>query len=132
MSTRDLDEINRRLAAIQDELIATPRDDFATRHLLRSEQDKLRGLAADYAVDRDANRSDEELLAELEARQTVLQELGAKLINSAKLAGFDNSASAGAQDGPALNSRMLDAQGADGHKQRIAAIKAVLASRGVL
>ena len=50
---QDLDAVNRELAEVVDALNATPSDDFAARHALRTRQDQLRELAAEFRVDAD-------------------------------------------------------------------------------
>ena len=65
MST--LEDVVGRLAAIQDELLALPAGPSKRRFDLLTEQDRLRGMAAEFAERRDEHRSADELRAELEA-----------------------------------------------------------------
>ncbi len=68
----NLEEINKELAAVVDELNATPSTDFAKRHELRTRQDELRKLADMYRTDFDKSRSTVALERELRARQAQL------------------------------------------------------------
>ena len=63
MDDADLDRLVAELGAVQDELLATPADDFARRYELGKRQDELREQVA--AFDPDAGRSRAELEAEM-------------------------------------------------------------------
>ena len=59
----DPTEINRKLADVQDRLIALPEDAFAQRWELRKEQDELREQAREFAYAVDEDKFDDELPA---------------------------------------------------------------------
>ena len=127
----DVNEINRRLAAVVDELNATPTTDFAKRHELRTRQDELRALAARHRTDFDDSRSSADLGAELAARRAqldALAEAGIDLVTQAGggsgTAGSYTSAGEGA-----LNAKIREANDADTIRARIAKLEELLSGR---
>lgn len=127
----DINEINRQLAAVVDELNATPSTDFARRHELRTRQDELRELAAQHRTDFDDSRSSADLEAELAARRAqldALAEAGIDLVTQAGggsgTAGSYTSASEGA-----LNAKIREANDADTIRARIAKLEELLRRR---
>lgn len=69
--TLSLDAITRRLAELQDEIMALEPGPSPGRYMLMLEQDKLRLAAREYRSDWDDERSDEDLESELEALQEL-------------------------------------------------------------
>ena len=85
MTDVDLDELVAELAAVQDELLATPIDDFARRYELNKRQDELREQVASF--DPDAGRSRAELEAELKALRAQVAAIEKQRIDLVKQAG---------------------------------------------
>lgn len=130
-----LDELNRRLAEIQDRLLELGREDFAARYELQLEQDRLRRQSRRHASDRDSNRPSQELLAELRARESALEQIRRGMVNSAAQAGGGGGGSGsfeGPLDGFKINNAMTSATGADKLMQRIARLETILKERGDL
>lgn len=130
-----LDELNRRLGKIQDRLLELGPDDFATRYELHTERDRLRKLSRRYASERDVDRSSEDLLAELRARESALEEIRRKMMNAAAQAG-GGGAGAGSFEGPLdafkINNALMSGTGAEGLIHRIARLETILRERGDL
>jgi len=129
----DLEEINRELAAVQDALLELPDDAFAERHELRTRQDRLRDEAAQFRVDADLDRTDENLLTELAARRSQLgtiddQRLDMVTQSGGGIGGGDTRI-ASAEGSP--NTKMYKAQGAGEIRSRIARLEEILTDRGV-
>ena len=78
-----LEELNRQLGEVQDQLLALQPTDFAVKHRLKTEQDRLRNLAGNYHRDQDEDRPSEDLLAELRAREASLDEFRKKMPEAA-------------------------------------------------
>ncbi len=131
---RNLEELNRRLGQIQDELLALPADEFARKNDLQVERDRLRSDAAQFQKDFDLDRPSSELIAELKQRRTQLVSIANKYINPAGAA--DAGFGAGAYNGPADASsvnRSIDAATGRGQiEQRIARLETILRDRGHL
>jgi len=129
-----LEELNRRLAAIQDRLLELADDDFAEKFQLQKERDRLRDLAGRFAQDRDARRSTEELVAELEARRSALEAFRKQMTEGAKFAsaGLTPGAWEGPADSTAINEAMKGAHDVEELMRRIAELEEVLVSRGEL
>jgi peptidoglycan hydrolase CwlO-like protein len=129
-----IEELNRRLGEIQDQLLALDPSDFAEKHRLKTEQDRLRNLAADYRQDRDTHRTSEDLLAELKAREQALDAFRKKLPEAAKAAsaGLGPGAWEGPGDIQRLNEGIKSAHGIEELTQRIAKLQAILKERGDL
>jgi len=127
------DDLAARLAAIQDALLALPADAFAQKHELLKERDVLRGAAADFAGELDAQRSDDDLLAELKALRAQLHELEKTRIDPVgQSGGGAGGASVGmGMDAVAMNQQMMDAGGARSLQARIGVLKGLLADRDV-
>lgn len=129
-----LDELNAQLGEIQDRLSELGSSDFAEKHRLKTEQDRLRKMAGKYRQERDKNRPTEELLAELKARQSSLDEFRKKMPEAAKAAG--SGLTAGSWSGPGdvtqVNETMKSAQGIEAQMQRIAHLEGILKERGAL
>lgn len=127
----DLDSINRELAEVVDALNATPRDDFAARHALRTRQDKLRALAAEYWVDADEQRSTEDLLRELRARESQLGAIHGDMMEQVAQSAGGGPGGGGltaAAEG-ALGAKGLEAAGASIIKARVARLREILDAR---
>jgi chromosome segregation ATPase len=107
---RTLEDLNRQLAKILDRLLELAPDDFAEKHRLKTDQDRLRKLTRQYAQDRDAIRSSEDMLAELKARKSALEAFGKQMMGSAKMAsaGLD-AGSGGPGDASSINATMKSA-----------------------
>lgn len=130
-----LENLNRRLAEIQDQLLELGPGDFAARHELHTERDHLRGLARGRGADRDAQRSSEELRAELDARKTTLAEIKKGMVNTAGMAGGGGAGSGsyeGPLDGMKINNAIRSARGVDQLVQRITHLESILQERGEL
>lgn len=113
-----LDDLNRQLAAIQDRLLELAPDDFAEKYRLRSEQDRLRVRTREYARDRDAGRTSEDLLAELDARVSALDTIRKQMLCL--------------WSGVQINLAMRAASGTDQLIQRTAHLETILKERGDL
>ena len=129
MEDRDL---SLRLAQIQDALLALPDDAFTEKYELLKERDRLREEAAGYANELEAQRSDAELLAELDALRSQMKALAKQKINLVSQAGGGSDAgemgNLGAVD---INRRMMQASGADQIQARIGQITGILVDRGI-
>lgn len=130
-----LEDLNRRLAEIQDRLLELGPDDFAARYELHTERDRLRDLARRGKSDRDAQRSSEDLRAELKARKAALAEIKKGMVNTGGMAGGGGGGSGsyeGPLDGMKINNAIRSAQGADQLVQRITHLESILQERGDL
>lgn len=126
-----LDELNRRLGEIQDRLLELGPEDFAARYELQLERDRLRKQSRRHSSDRDSNRPSQELLAELRARESALEQIRRGMVNSAAQAGGGGGGSGsfeGPLDGFKINHAMTSATGADKLMQRIARLETILKS----
>jgi len=128
------DEINRRLAEIDDELWSLDPADFESRYRLHIERDGLRDLVRGNS-NADIDRSTAELLAELDARRKSLKAIRESLVSSAGMSG-GGGAGAGSFEGPAdgvkLNTEIVAATGAKGLAQRVARLETILTERGAI
>lgn len=111
-----LDDLNRQLATVQDQLLAVGPNDFAEKFRLKSEQDRLRSLARRYAQDWDQRRPREVLAAELQTRRLALDALTRQMVT--------------AGDGVNVNIAMKKAGGVTELSQRIAHLEMVLSELG--
>ncbi len=129
-----LEELNRQLGAIQDQLLELGPNDFGEKHRLKTEQDRLRNLAGKYRQDWDANRPSEDLLAELKAREAALEGFRKKMLEASKAA--TSGLSPGAWEGPGdtmrINEGMKSAHGIEEQMHRIAQLETILKERGDL
>ncbi len=125
------DEISRRLAEIDEELWSLDAGDFTTKYELQKERDRLRAIVRSE-VDRDADRSTEDLLAELESRRKALTQIQKSMVNSAGMSGGGDGSSAGPADGVRLNTGIVAATGAQELSQRISKLETLLTKRGAL
>ena len=130
-----LDELNRRLAEIQELLLDIDPRDFAARYELKVEQDRLRRLTRRYAKERDLDRSSEDLMSELRARESALDQIREKMVSAAAQAGGGGGGS-GSFEGPLdafkINNALLKGTEADKLMQRIARLQTILRERGEL
>ena len=130
-----LDELNRRLARIQDRLLELGPEDHAQRYELKVEQDRLRRHARRYATERDVDRSSDDLRAELAAREKELETIRRKMVNAAAQAG-GGGGGAGSFEGPLdafkINNALKSGSDADTLIQRIARLETILKERGDL
>ncbi len=126
----DVDAVLKELSEIQDRLLELPRDAFAEIYELHNRRAELRAQAAEFAQDRDADRSTENLLRELAALRTRLAEIERQQVNLVAQAG-GGGARSGSAHGVALNRRIADAQGMGRVQSRIGVIKGVLIDRSV-
>lgn len=128
---KSLEDINRELAEVIDELNATPADDLARRHELRKRQDELRELAASYRVDADEQRSSEDLareLAALEAQRDKIIESGIDLVTQA--GGGSRTGGSYVSSGEiSLNRDVREAAGLGDIESRIARLRQLLEAR---
>ena len=129
-----LEEINKRLGQIQDELLTLSDDDFARRNALAIERDRLRYEAATFVVDRDKDRPSSELIAELKAKRSQLGSIARKYVAGAKQAdgSFAGSGSGGAADTIGINKAIDDSTGRAAVELRIAQLETILKERGHL
>ena len=122
----DIDRLVAELGEVQDELLATPTDDFARRFELNKRQDQLREQVA--AFDPDAGRSRAELEAELEALKAQVASIESQRIDLVTQAGFSGtSGEMGNVGGTALNQGIDQAQGRPQLMARIGRIEGRLA-----
>ncbi len=130
-----LEEINRKLATIQDQLLQLGDDEFAAKDQLHIERDRLRDEAASYQQDRDATRPSSELIKELKQRYSQFESIGTQYINPAKATdgGFgDTGAYNGPADAQAINQHIDEATGRAAVEQRINRLESILKERGHL
>ena len=128
----DPTELIRKLADVQDRILALPDDAFAQRWELRKEQDDLRSQAQEFAYAMDEDKSDDELLAELRARRDQMKVIERQRIDLVGQAGGGSmSGEMGNLGGVKINRGIDDAMGLPGIKARIGVIKGVLEDRGV-
>lgn len=130
-----LDELNRGLAEIQDLLLEVDSGDFAARYELKLEQDRLRRLTRRFAQERDLERTSEDLMSELRARESALDQIREKMVNAAAQAGGGGGGS-GSFEGPLdafkINIALLEETEAEKIMQRIARLQTILRERGDL
>ena len=128
------DEINRRLAEIDDELWSLGPGDYSSRYQLHIERDRLRDRVRGSG-DADIDRSTEDLLTELDARRKSLRAIQESLVSSAGMSG-GGGAGAGSFEGPAdgvkLNTEIVAATGAKELAQRVARLETILTERGAI
>ncbi len=125
MAEADIEQLGdlvKELAAVQDELLALDDDAFARRHELLKRQDELREQVAGLQVDPDVGRSRADLEAELEALRERLEAIRAQRIDPVVQAGGGDSGwgNIGASQ---INRGIVDAQGGEAIKERIAQIE---------
>jgi hypothetical protein len=126
--------INRRLGEIQDQLLDLEQNDFAARYELQLERDQLRDMVRSN-FDRDAERSTDDLLGELEARRNALKRIQRSMVNSAGMSGGGGDGVGsfeGPGDGLKLNSALIEGTGAKELSQRIARLETILTERRAL
>lgn len=127
-----IDELNRRLAEIQDELLGLAVDDFARKYALQSERDVLRAETGKYKQDRDAGRPSSDMIAEVKALKNQLISIRSGYVNAVGQAGAGEGAWNGPADTIALNAGIDNAQGVEQIVQRIARLETILKERGHL
>ncbi len=128
----DPTEIIRKLADVQDRILALPSDAFAQRWELRQEQDALREQAREFASAMDDDKFDDELLSELRAlrdRMKVIERQRIDLVGQA--GGGSMSGEMGNLGGVKINRAIDNAMGLPAIKARIGVIKGVLKDRDV-
>lgn len=124
----EIEDIVRRLAAIQDSLLALDRGASPERFRLLQERDALRDMAVQFAPDADAGRSTTELQAELASwkrrRKTILDRSTGYVFG-------DSADSAGRVGAAFVEARGESGPGAllDEANRRIARIEELLAER---
>ena len=112
-----LDDLIQQLARIQDRLLELEPDDYSEKYRL-TEQDRLRKRTRQYARDRDAGRSSEDLLAELDERRLALDATRRQMLYL----------SSGAQ----IDLAIREANATDQLIQRTAVLETILRERGDL
>jgi hypothetical protein len=130
-----LDEIDRRLGQIQDELLKLGDDEFSRRFELHTERDRLHSEAAKMVKDADLDRPSPELAAELKEHRKQLDDIDKKYINTAEQveAGFGLAGNtSGASDPQWINQNIDEGTGRAKIEARIAHLEAILADRGDL
>jgi hypothetical protein len=122
-----LEEINRKLGAIQDQLLQLGDDDFTAKNQLHIERDRLREEAASYQQDRDTARPSSELIQELKQRHSQLESIRNRYINPAKATdGVGTGAYNGPADAQAINQNIDEATGRAEVEQRISRLETIL------
>ncbi len=129
----DPGDLSRKLAEVQDRLLALPDDAFAERWELRKQQDELRQKAASFAVALDAERSDEDLLTELRALRQQMKAIEKQRIDLVQQSGSGGATTSemSSLGGVKLNKGIDDAMGLPKIKARIGVIKGILIDREV-
>jgi len=128
----DPTDLNRKLADVQDRLIALPDDAFEQRWNLRKEQQDLREQARAFAYAVDEDKFDDELLSELRSLRERMKAIEHQRIDLVGQAGGGSmSGEMGNLGGVKLNRSIDDAMGLPKIKARIGVIKGVLMDRGV-
>lgn len=127
----DPTELNRKLAAVQDQLIALPDDAFAERWELRKEQDELRKQASEFSYALYDDKFDDELLDELRGLREQMKAIEKQRIDLVVQAGSGGASNMGNLGGVAINKGIDDAMGLPAIKAKIGHIKGVLGDRGV-
>ncbi len=130
---RILEEVNRELIDVQDQLLALADDDFAEKYRLQVLRDELREQASRFRVGFDLDRSDEALLQEHAARRSQIDPINKLRVDSVTQAGGRSAAGTGAShaDQAAINHGIADAQGIGKINARIARLESILDGRGV-
>ena len=124
----ELEDVTRRLAAIQDDLLGLPDGPSERRYELLKERDDLRRRASEFAAARDAHRSTADLKSELEALIKQRKETFKSRAGYVMGKGGNNA-------GPAtaawikLSAQSRGASGLDRLNARIAMIEDALAAR---
>jgi len=127
----DPSDLNRRLVAVQDQLIALPDDAFAERYELRKDQDELRRQASEFSYALYEDKFDDELLDELRALREQMKAIEKQRIDLVVQAGSGGVSNMGNLGGVAINKGIDDAMGLPRIKAKIGRIKGVLKDRGV-
>ena len=127
------EDITRELADIQKQLIELPDDAFAERYRLRTRQDELRAIVRSTDNPYDADRSTDELLAELQSLRMQMKKIERQRIDLVAQAGSGGSSTGemGNLGGVQINKAIGDSMGLDRIKGRIGVIKGILSDRGV-
>jgi hypothetical protein len=131
----NLDELDRRLGEIQDELMALGDNEFARKNELHIERDRLRAEAAQFRRDTDLDRPSSDLIAELKQHRKQLDTIDKTYINTAEQfdAGFGL---AGEHSGPGdtqwINQNIDEGTDRAKIEARIAHLETVLKDRGHL
>lgn len=131
MADADLERSLRELSEVQDRLNALPDDAFAERYELRCRQDELRDQMASFRVDFDAERSTEELLAELSSLRSRLASIEGQRIDMVSQAGGSGAMTGAMTPEEGLNRKIDEAAGAGEIRSRIGRIKGILIDRDV-
>jgi hypothetical protein len=108
-----------------------PDDAFAEKFELLKQQDKLRDEAADYAVNQDAERTDDDLLIELRSLRDQMKAIEEQRIDLVYQAGTGGVSNMGNLGGVDINIQADESLGLSKIKARIGVIKGVLIDRGV-
>jgi beta-glucosidase-like glycosyl hydrolase len=124
----EIDDLVKRLSAVQERLLALPDGAFAERYQLQREQDELRTIASEFAIDLDADRADDDLVKELRALRVQFAAGHKQRIDLVGQAGSDQQSALG---GVSLNAAISEAQGTNALEARIARIRGILKDRGV-
>ncbi len=129
----DVAAITARLADVQKKLLDLPDDAFAEKFELLKVQDTLRDEAAGFAAMMDLERSDEELLRELEALRAQMRSIEGMRIDLVMQAGSGGATTSEMSNlgGVKINKGIDDAHGLPRIKARIGVIKGTLIDRGI-
>lgn len=126
------DELNQRLAEIQDELLSVSHDDFSRKYALHLERDTLRDESARYKKDQDVDRSSSDIIDEVKALKRQVASIRSGYVNAVGQAGAGEGGWNGPADTIALNAGIDKAQGVERIVHRIARLETLLKERGHL
>jgi len=129
----DPTDIIAKLADVQARLLALPDDAFAAKYELMKEQDTLRDEASGLATDIDSERSDDDLLRELDGLRRQMKHIEKQRIDLVFQAGSGGASTSEMGDlgGVKINKGIDDALGLPKIKARIGMLKGTLSDRGV-
>ncbi|MEN8041359.1 MAG: hypothetical protein ABFR95_07640 [Actinomycetota bacterium] len=129
----DSTDITKRLAENQRKLLELPDDAFAEKYDLLKERDTLREEAAGLSAAMDSGRTDEELLRELAALRSQVNQIEKQRIDLVMQAGSGGAGTSemGNLGGVKINKGIEDAHGLPKIKARLGVIKGHLIDRGV-
>lgn len=129
----DSTDITKRLAENQRKLLELPDDAFAEKYDLLKERDALREEAAGLSAAMDSGRTDEELLRELAALRSQVNQIEKQRIDLVMQAGSGGAGTSemGNLGGVKINKGIEDAHGLPKIKARLGVIKGHLIDRGV-
>lgn len=126
-----IDQLNQRLAEIQDELLGVPSLDSSRKYALQLERDALRGEAAKYQHDQDVRRPSSEMIAEVKVLKSQLASMGSGYVNIDQARAGEGGWK-GSTDTIVFNADVDKAHGVEPIVHRIARLETLLKDRGHL